>query len=281
MFFSQRKGLKPIKSILQVDGIDDDLRIGLWNVLLYYYFNPLRKSSYLSEGTVINSLAVSLWLSYFKFPLDFYNGDAQDVFEKFRQYFFNCEWFEVYDFIEAIVLYCEKDNTNSQFAISCNQVLEKELSAYRLVNGNFIKNTSDTEINEITEAYDKTIGLNNVNSHLKRALELLTDRKTPDYRNSIKESVSAVEAISVLINGKRSTLGAALKKLGDHVGIHSALIKAYEALYGYSNDSDGIRHALMDESSLSFDDAKFMLVSCSAFINYLIAKAHKAGLALE
>jgi len=45
------------------------------------------------------------------------------------------------------------------------------------------------------------------------------------------------------------------------------------ALYGYTSDSGGIRHALSDEDvTPTFEDAKFMLVSCSAFINYLKAK---------
>jgi hypothetical protein len=41
--------------------------------------------------------------------------------------------------------------------------------------------------------------------------------------------------------------------------------------------ADGIRHALLEESTLDLDDAKFMLVSCSGFVNYLAAKAAKAG----
>jgi len=36
----------------------------------------------------------------------------------------------------------------------------------------------------------------------------------------------------------------------------------------------------MDEPNLTFDDAKYMLVSCSAFVNYLKAKAADAGLKL-
>ena len=41
-FFSQRKGLKPIKSIVQKDSMDDDLKNGLWNVLHIFY---LKQSS--------------------------------------------------------------------------------------------------------------------------------------------------------------------------------------------------------------------------------------------
>ena len=48
-------------------------------------------------------------------------------------------------------------------------------------------------------------------------------------------------------------------------------------MYGYSCDAEGISHALMDEPNLAFEDAKFMLVACAAFVNYLKAKAAKAG----
>ena len=37
--FSQRKGLKPIKNIVQVDSMDADLRNGLWNVLCLFYWD--------------------------------------------------------------------------------------------------------------------------------------------------------------------------------------------------------------------------------------------------
>ena len=37
-------------------------------------------------------------------------------------------------------------------------------------------------------------------------------------------------------------------------------------------DADGIRHAMLEESNLSYIDAKFMLVACTNFINYLIEK---------
>jgi hypothetical protein len=35
-------------------------------------------------------------------------------------------------------------------------------------------------------------------------------------------------------------------------------------------DQAGIRHALLEKEQVGFDDAKFMLVVCSAFVNYVI-----------
>ena len=114
---------------------------------------------------------------------------------------------------------------------------------------------------------------------MRNALDLLSNRKSPDYRNPIKESISAVEAICKIITGKqKATLGGALKEIEKKIKLHPALKNAFNSLYGYTNDAEGIRHALLDKSSLSFEDAKFMLVSCSAFTNYLISKASKAGI---
>jgi len=112
----------------------------------------------------------------------------------------------------------------------------------------------------------------------------LSDKTNPDYRNSIKESISAVESLCRLISGSNeATLGDALKKIEkkNEFKMHSALKNAFSNLYGWTSDAQGIRHSLMDEPNLQFDDAKFMLVSCSAFIHYLIIKTSQAGISFS
>ncbi|VAX31463.1 hypothetical protein MNBD_NITROSPINAE05-986, partial [hydrothermal vent metagenome] len=46
----------------------------------------------------------------------------------------------------------------------------------------------------------------------------------------------------------------------------------FSSLYGYTSDEGGIRHALMESENVDFNDAKFMLVVCSAFINFVLGK---------
>jgi hypothetical protein len=105
-------------------------------------------------------------------------------------------------------------------------------------------------------------------------MRLLSDRKAPDYRNSIKEAISAVEAVCQLVTGsQKMSLGEALKKMEPKLNLHPAMREAFLKLYGYTSDAEGIRHALLDESSLKFEDAKYMVVTCSAFVNYLVAKS--------
>jgi len=160
----------------------------------------------------------------------------------------------------------------------CNTILEQELSAYRFVGGKIVRITSKEEILEIEKALDIPEPLKRVRIHLERALGLLADKKSPDYRNSIKESISAVEAICKLISGdEKATLDQALNKLETdfNLCLHPALKKAFRSLYGYTSDEKGIRHSLLDEPNINFEDAKFMLVVCSTFINYFKEKASK------
>jgi len=110
----------------------------------------------------------------------------------------------------------------------------------------------------------------------------LGDRQNPDYRNSLKEAISAVESISQVISGDPgATLGSALKALEKQALIHPALKSSLSALYGYTSDANGIRHAMLEEPTLTFTDAKFMLVACTAFVNYLVGKASEGGMRLS
>ena len=219
-------------------------------------------------------------------PVDSIPPASGIIIDYLRKYFFESIWYEVYDFIEFVAGVSQTGSLNLLFISCCNSVLEENLSAYRFVGGKIVQITSEQETTEIDEALKNTdlIIYKSVNAHLRRAIELFADRRQPDYRNSIKESISAVEAICNLIIGSdSSSLGDALKKIErEHkVVIHPALRAAFDKLYGYTSSAEGIRHALLDEATLGQEDAKFMLVSCSAFINYLIAKSLAAGIKLE
>ncbi|MCT4573223.1 hypothetical protein N3930_39405, partial [Bacillus thuringiensis] len=86
----------------------------------------------------------------------------------------------------------------------------------------------------------------------------------------------------VIANDEKGTLGQALGKLEQKgVVIHDTLKEGFKRIYWYTSDGDGIRHAHKDVPNVSFEDAQFMLVTCSAFCNYLIEKANKVGIDLS
>lgn len=122
-------------------------------------------------------------------------------------------------------------------------------------------------------------GLAGAHGHIASALCLLAKRPDPDYRNSIKESISAVEALAKQLGTPDSQgLAGALTELGKKVPLHGGLRSGLLSLYGYTSDEGGIRHAMLEEPNLGYDDAKYMAVTCSAFVNYLAAKAQAAGI---
>jgi len=281
MRFSQKYGFKAIKNLIQKDSIDDELRNGLWNLINMYILNKVKDIYY---PHVMSYFLIPLWHNYFKAPIDTIGSNWHINLQTIRIYYMKCNWYEVYDFIEFIATKTSLSSYGieyDKFSNSCNLLLEREMSAYRFVGDKITPITAKEEISAIEDALNLSHALKPVNIHLKAALEKLSDRKAPDYRNSIKESISAVEAICQLITqDQKATLGKCIKQIDKIINIHPALKITFETLYGYTSDADGIRHALMKESNLQFEDAKFMLVACSGFINYLISKASKAKIKL-
>lgn len=284
MRFSERHSFKPVKSAIQLNSMDGDLRNSLWNTLTKHYWKRLgsedNRNSYTSDRDLLR-LFEALWEDYFKKPTDSLPRVQGEVYDVLREYFFKCEWYEVYDFVEFVSQRYLSDYATRMFHEDSNQIFKREISGYRFVGDLIVPITSEEEIASIQNALDNTAGLTPVHNHILAALRLLSDKKKPDFRNSIKESISAVEAICQRITGKSgATLGDALKVIEKYVPVHGALKDAFNKLYGYTSDAEGIRHAMLDESNLDLEDAAFFLVSCSAFINYLIQKANKAQLKL-
>jgi hypothetical protein len=276
--FSETYGYKPIKTV-QLDSIDDDLRVGLWNALAHFYFRDLTTEQSIHDvATSLAELIVRLWTDVLIAPIDSIPQSAPEAYAEIEQRFFSLEWYKVYDFVQYVAVEME----DKRFAGYCNYILERECSAWRLVGNKIAPVTSREEIAAIEEASGEPDSLRPVAIHLNSALDLMSDRESPDYRNSIKESISAVESMCTLVGGtKKAELTQALtamKKKG--IDLHPALQQAFVKLYAYASDADGIRHALLEEPDLYFEDAKFMLVACSTFINYIKLKSAKAGIKL-
>ena len=252
------------------------LRERIWNVFYkeeYDYYDTLEYTSY---TTGIEDMMLEMGIKY-EFPANkiYKNQNA----EKLHKHVVQCEgmWYRIYDFIEKYLRVTDSEKTQ-RLTIEFNRILEEEVAPYRILNGLVVPIIGKSELNSISETID--LEYESVSKHMTKALELYSDRKKPDYENSIKESISAVESLCCIITGatgSQATLGSTLKKLEKDGGvvIHGAMKTAFEKLYGYTSDSDGIRHGGIDFTNAPAEDAKYMLVSCSAFINYLIEKQSK------
>jgi len=284
-WFSERYGYRSVREILQIEDLAEDTRIRIWNLLHTRFFYSMRHNEYFSQvNNDCLNLCYSLYDRYFKLPTQFFGDGHRDepgsIYYYLNNYVNDSDWFNVYALIEAIIKFSKFREGVDGFIKDCNLLLEEELCGYRIISGFITPITTPKEIEEIEEALLHPF--DTVNKHLNTALELFSDRVTPNYPNSVKEAISAVECVCMIILANKTvTLGKALKKLEDAgISIHGAFKRGLSNIYGWTSSDAGIRHARVDDSEIGSDEAKFMIVLCSAFINFLITKAEKVGIDL-
>lgn len=266
--FSDRMGIKPENVEMQTETLDERTRNALitttWSAYQQHIEHTYSEDS--RQGLLMSILAnvyaqevnATKWHSE--------EGVIGTVCDTIRE----GEYGDVFTVIEYLARELEKEDYRNRASKMYNAIFEREFVGYRIVGGTIVPITDPNEVAAMQEATSSPY--EEVNEHLDKSMKFLSDRQDPDYPNSIKESISAVERMCSLIIGESTTLGAALSKLeGKGLTIHPAMKGAFEKLYGYTSDGSGIRHSgQLGGSDSTFEEAKFMLVSCCAFINYLI-----------
>lgn len=270
--FSRRNGF--YTQNIQLQYASDTLKRRIFATFYKQEFNLYDTLEWSKYTTGIENMMIEMGVTY-EFPNN--SIVKKRNAEKLEKYILNSDkWYTIYDFIERYLNMLDK-NTSNKMTQAFNNILEDEVSAYRILDRKAIPVINKTELNTIEEA--KNIKFESVNTHITKAISLYSDRRNPDYENSIKESISAVESLCCIItelNGSKATLGKAIKKLKDKgIHIHTAMETAFSSLYGYTSDENGIRHGGIDFTNAPSEDAKYMLITCSAFINYLIEKLSK------
>ncbi|EJQ07374.1 hypothetical protein P5815_03200 [Bacillus cereus] len=288
MKFSERMGFVSVNQLIQIDSMNEPLRNGLWNSFYTFIWRTEYKKHKNSRSSMsgkeglknLNTIAGALWYDFFKLPLSKIPSNLDNFFKYVENQYFAAEWYQAYDFIEYIAQSFPFLDEFESFKKECNRILEQEKSAYRFTNNTLTQITTEQEIESIEKAINSKGTKAFISMHIEQALRLMADRNNPDYINSIKESISAVESIcKVIIEDEKGTLGQALNKLEQKgIVIQDALKEGFKRIYWYTSDNDGIRHAHKDVPNVSYEDAQFMLITCSAFCNYLTEKANKAGI---
>ena len=275
--FSERYGYKKVSDVI----IREEITLEIQNAICSCFDQLLdiyKIAKYDYPMSELEQLEKYLWTKFFNLRLSKYDYDSFSIPGCIEAPF--VQWYEILDLIEVSIKYIhQRDDTfgrsaSIRFAKLLNSEFERLNFAYRIVTYEIVEITSEHEIETIEYAIDNSP--RNVKMHLNSALEKLAQRPDGDYRNSIKESISAVEAFCREKTGE-NTLGRALNSLErNNIIIHSQLKSAFEKLYAYTNHPEtGIRHCSMDNEGRytpTADEALFMLVSCSTFINYLSKK---------
>ena len=288
--FSDRNSIKPENTEIQLKNFDMRTRIQLQNMISSLYCKIYCQDLYWGRDYIQDFFRFLLGSVYSE-PVDSrIKYDDDHIFDLINETIKNDDYDDVLTLIESIIQFWDnylKDNEGFRYYDRrinqyvepsifeyVNSIFKEEYIGYRFIDGIIVPISDPVEVGSINEAL--CTKFDSVREHISKANRLLSSREKPDYENTIKESISAVEAICEIITGikgKEATLGNMLKKLEENnIEIHKGLKSAFNTLYGYTSDAKGIRHAGdIGGPSSTFEEAKFMLVACCAFINYLTA----------
>lgn len=280
---------------LQLDDLDDQLRNRLWNCFTRHFYDQHTKLKSFSafggkpsgvEAVAITSSALEevalrrvildsvdpLGVCIDNIPLEMDRRRSHGAYAFLKKKYIAFEWAQVYEFFDQLFIHMPKP-WKGEFQKKVNVVLEQENSGYRVVSGRVTPITDSFERSEVEEALARMSQASR--EHLDSALAMLgkNPKSEENYRAAAKEAISAVESVVREKTGEKS-LGTALKKIKKGSVANPTFIQAMEKLYGYTNSPDsGIRHSLLGEfTSIDFSDAKYFVVVCAAFVNFIYSK---------
>ena len=289
--FSERIGKPTCITTVQLNEFDDHTRTQISNQLFklldYIFSNQDEYSVGMYQDPASNMgsdfckalRADVLGYSVFLHSFDIIRWDRE--FDRIDNVIAQAPYNEVLDVIEYCyywVTHRSDPLIKTTWKNAFNMLFRQEYVGYRFVSNQIVPVTDELEIREIEQACKTPF--DGARTQLQKALGFLSDRENPDYKNCVKESISAVESVCKVISGnEKATLKDALNGLiSNGMNIHGSLKSAILALYGYASDEGGIRHAEREtESTVTFEEAKFMMVTCSAIVNYLVAEYGKHG----
>lgn len=272
--FSERYGIVSTKVDIQLESMDDDLRRELWN----WMYRMLEETPINQRNHVIHTQLFKKALHTFDFSL---------FKSQLFNYSKNATWYEIYDLIELTLAHQPESFTRSsqwlfidskthkkeRYIQSLNEVLENNLAGYRYSEGLITPITSPAQIASIEQTFETltTPHFTPVHEHLKKALEFYSNRQKPDYANSVREAVTALESL-VKLMAKTDMVDMGKVKQLLNLENDPKLASSIVSLWGYASEKPGVRHAATDnQKPPTASEALLVLSTSASLISYLIA----------
>jgi hypothetical protein len=110
--------------------------------------------------------------------------------------------------------------------------------------------------------------------HYDKALQFFRNPSKPDYENTVKEAVCAVEAAGKALfpSAKAATLGDLSKWLvtTKDVSVPKALCQTLTGIYAYRSGGDGVGHGGTEGGPATVEVAEYVLAVCASQIIFLV-----------
>lgn len=277
--FSQAQGYEAIPGPLLLGELPSDARAGIWNQFYLFLTKSLRRKPW--EGQEVSRHWELILLSkhqHDRLPLDEWSPKFSTIRTELRSSIETLPFNKVFDLIQFVLRH---PACPPEFVAAMKRVFSECRLAYTIDEGKpptIIPAVTPEEGHAVVDALQtlRGAGLSGAALHLRNASGHVN---AGDWAGSVRESIHAVESVARKLDpNKPRNLKAALTSLEKHGALHPALTDAFNKLYGYTSDEQGIRHALLDEpdADVGMDEAVFMLGACASFASFLWRK-HTAG----
>lgn len=272
MNFSQRIGKTPIDTSLQVESANEALRAGLWNVLYRFLIEEgLRPGG----GSFTESVLDDLWERFYKLAVD-ERPKPQHASVQLKHWVFTCDWYRLYDLLEFLVSAMPQKRV-AAFEAAVNKVLERERSAFRLMRGMVVPITDAVEFDSVVAANDslRMHGIDASREHLGNALGELAQRAgAGDYDYAALEAARAVQALYEHLTGRtEATPREAMDAIDPEHLLPPPLHDLLDLLFRVGDQPDTRHFFRQSPRDAGLAEARFMVVSASAAIHYLLDRA--------
>jgi hypothetical protein len=271
--FSQAQGYEDIPTPLKLEELPPEARVQIWNAFYFHIERSLDNRRRWVIGAWANILK-SRHAMHDNRPLDEWSPEIGAIRRDLRKCIETLPFNRLFDLIQFTLRH---SSCPPNFASRMRQVFLRCRLAYTIDEGQpptIVPAVTPEEGSAVIGALQtlRKARLGGAESHLRNASECINAR---DWAGSVRESIHAVESVARQLDSKAcGGLKPALESLERRGGLHPALKAAFNKLYGYTSDEQGVRHALLDrpDHNVRMDEALFMLSACASFASYLWRK---------
>ena len=205
-------------------------------------------------------------------------SEYPNIWGEVQELMYSCEWYKVYDIIEALHASFARNDENSGmqdaslFADAINGFFVEEGIGWQLVDGQIITRGTEAFEAVVREAGDalQSSQRPTAASHLHEALKDLSRRPEPDLAGAVYHAMGSLECVARDVAGDpKATLGEVLKR---NPGLlPKPLDTALSQVWGYA--SNEARH-VEEGREPGRDEAELVVGLAAAVSTYLTRKQH-------
>lgn len=181
-----------------------------------------------------------------------------------------CEWFRVYDIVEAIYDFASRRFEAEPFEVAVNDFFREKGIGWQLKNGRVETRGEQTFEAVLHEAEESLVNaeLPTAKSELAEAIQDMSRRPDPDLSGAVHHAMAALECVAGHASGdSRSTLGEVMKR---NPGLFPRpLDEVVAKCWGFS--SEKARHG-KEGRELEYGEAQLVVGLCATLVTYLAGK---------